>query len=137
MKEQIGRIKEKLAAQGIRFRTRALSTTLFSRLCFADLFVHGIGGAKYDAVTDTVLQRYYHVTPPPYLVVSGTLRLPLPTYPASADEEVPIINLMDALRKSVQQTKRGAASGKAGKARKSLAAHLSKSAGNARRRKTS
>ena len=44
-----------LAGQGIRFRTRALTTTLFTRLCLADLFVHGIGGAKYDEMTDRIL----------------------------------------------------------------------------------
>ena len=58
------------------------------------------------------------------------------TPPAESEEEVPIINLMDALRKSVQQTKRSTG-GKAGKARKTLASHLSKSASTARRRKSS
>jgi DNA end-binding protein Ku len=57
--------------------------------------------------------------------------------PAESEEEVPIINLMDALRKSVQQTKRPAMRTKASKARKTLASHLSKSAGSQRRRKTS
>src|SRR5262249_37202375 len=39
-----------LERQGIKIRTRALSTTLFSRHLLADLFVHGIGGGKYDAL---------------------------------------------------------------------------------------
>ncbi len=60
--------------------------------------------------------------------------------PAAAEEEVPVINLMDALKKSVQQNKRAAAavgSQKAGKARKTLASQLSKPAGTTRKRKTS
>ncbi len=57
--------------------------------------------------------------------------------PAASEEETPIINLMDALRKSVQQNKREASSGRASKARKSLTSQLSKPSGTARRRKTS
>jgi hypothetical protein len=41
-----------LPERGIRLRTRALTTTLFARLFLADLFVHGIGGSKYDEMTD-------------------------------------------------------------------------------------
>lgn len=66
-----------LPAQGIHFRTRALTTTLFTRLCFADLFVHGIGGAKYDEMTDRLLTRFFHVIPPAFLTLSATIELPL------------------------------------------------------------
>src|SRR5207253_1004951 len=41
-----------LEERGIRIRTRALITTLAARLLLGDLFLHGIGGAKYDQVTD-------------------------------------------------------------------------------------
>src|SRR5690606_34281182 len=34
-----------LTGRGVRLRTRALTTTLFARLCLSDLFIHGIGGA--------------------------------------------------------------------------------------------
>jgi DNA end-binding protein Ku len=58
--------------------------------------------------------------------------------PPAEEEEVPVINLMDALKRSVEKTK----SGKAAQARKSLAAQLSRPGGQARgtrqrRRKTS
>ena len=43
-----------LAVRGIKIRTRALTTTLFARLVLSDLFLHGIGGAKYDQVTDQI-----------------------------------------------------------------------------------
>jgi hypothetical protein len=66
-----------LPAQGFRLRTRALTTTLFARVCLADLFVHGIGGAKYDAMTDRICERLFGLKAPSFLTVSATLYLPL------------------------------------------------------------
>jgi|GEM_PF-150452 len=68
---------QKLDGQGIRFRTRALTTTLFTRLCFADLFVHGIGGAKYDQMTDRIVARFFGLAAPEFLTMSATLLLPV------------------------------------------------------------
>ncbi len=65
------------AERGVRVRTRALSTTLFARLLLADMFVHGIGGAKYDQITDRILSGFFGVPAAPVLVVSATLRLPV------------------------------------------------------------
>lgn len=64
-------------AQGVRIRTRALATTLFARLVLGDLFVHGIGGAKYDELTDEIVRRWCGFEPPSYLILSATLELPL------------------------------------------------------------
>ncbi len=64
-------------ARGVKLRTRAMLTTLFARLLLADLFIHGIGGAKYDHVTDAISTRFFGFAPPAYLTLSGTLRLPL------------------------------------------------------------
>uniref|UniRef100_A0A7C2NYW4 Flagellar protein FliT n=1 Tax=Schlesneria paludicola TaxID=360056 RepID=A0A7C2NYW4_9PLAN len=76
-----------LATNGWRLRTRALTTTLFARLCLADLFVHGLGGAKYDEMTDALMTRFFGVEPPPFLTVTATVRLPLgPTELVSADD---------------------------------------------------
>jgi hypothetical protein len=68
---------KKLPAQGIRFRTRALTTTLFARICLGDIFVHGIGGAKYDEMTDQIIRRFFGVEPPSFLTMSATLHLPI------------------------------------------------------------
>lgn len=68
---------QQLPNQGWRFRTRALTTTLFARLCLSDLFIHGIGGAKYDEMTDRILERFYGIEPPPFLTLTATLHLPL------------------------------------------------------------
>lgn len=66
-----------LEMQGTRIRPRALSTTIFARLVLSDAFIHGIGGAKYDEVTDQMIQNFYQVTPPAFMVVSATARLNL------------------------------------------------------------
>lgn len=62
---------------GLRIRPSAISTTLFVRSFLADLFVHGIGGSKYDEVTDALMADFFGIAPPPYLTLSATLHLPL------------------------------------------------------------
>ena len=49
---------------GVRIRSRALVTTLWARLALGDLFIHGIGGAKYDRVTDLLMERFFGLHPP-------------------------------------------------------------------------
>jgi hypothetical protein len=56
---------------------RAVALTLFNRIAFADLFVHGAGGAAYDAVTDEIVRGFWGVEPPRYVAATLTLRLPL------------------------------------------------------------
>ena len=64
-------------AEGVKLRSRALITTMFIRLMVADLFLHGIGGAKYDEVTDAICERFFGTPPPAFATLSGTLRLPI------------------------------------------------------------
>ncbi len=59
-------------------RPRALTLTLFARLCLGDFFIHGIGGGKYDEVTDAIIRDYFQIAPPAYQVLSATLHLPFP-----------------------------------------------------------
>lgn len=66
---------------------RALMLTLFERLFVADLFIHGVGGGRYDQVTDAVMARYFEIEPPRYVVASMTLHLPLGAHVVT-DEEV-------------------------------------------------
>ncbi len=68
---------EDLAAVGVKIRTRALTTTLFARMLLSDLFMHGIGGAKYDEVTDDLARRLWGCPPPPYATISATMHLPI------------------------------------------------------------
>jgi hypothetical protein len=78
---------QKLGARGIRFRTRALTTTMFARLFFADLFVHGIGGAKYDQMTDRIVARFFGLPAPEFLTLSATVQLPVAGFPVVRQDE--------------------------------------------------
>jgi hypothetical protein len=89
---------KKLAERGIRFRTRALTTTLFARLCVADLFVHGIGGAKYDQMTDRIISRFFGVTAPEFLTMSATLLLPIAKFPAHPSDENRLLQQLRELK---------------------------------------
>jgi hypothetical protein len=75
-----------LADRGIHLGSRALLTTLVARVLLGDLFLHGIGGAKYDRLTDMMIQRFFCLPPPVFLVVSGTLHLPIAHEPVTTDD---------------------------------------------------
>ncbi|QDT67168.1 hypothetical protein MalM25_00650 [Planctomycetes bacterium MalM25] len=77
---------EELRAAGVKVRSRALVTTLYCRLVLADLFLHGIGGAKYDQVTDRFSARLFGAAPPPHATLTATLRLPI-DHAAPSDED--------------------------------------------------
>lgn len=72
-----------LPARGVRLRTRALTTTMFARSLLGDLFIHGIGGAKYDELGDAISGRFFGVEPPAYLTMSMTLWLGVPSDPTA------------------------------------------------------
>jgi hypothetical protein len=61
---------------GWKIRPKALITSMMFRLFVADLFVHGIGGAVYDELTDLIFQRYWNITLPRFAVITATQRLP-------------------------------------------------------------
>ena len=58
-------------------RPRALITTMYARLVLSDLFIHGIGGAKYDELTDAIIRRFFGIEPPAYVTATATFRLPI------------------------------------------------------------
>ncbi|MBA4017712.1 MAG: hypothetical protein C0483_11110 [Pirellula sp.] len=68
---------EDASRRGIRLRSRALLTTMYARVVLGDLFLHGIGGGKYDELTDAIVRRYFGVDPPEFAVVTATRRLPI------------------------------------------------------------
>lgn len=76
-----------LRASGALIAPKALSLTLFVRTFACDLFIHGVGGGRYDRVTDGVIRRYYGVEPPAFVVASLTMYLPLGAHLVT-DEEV-------------------------------------------------
>jgi hypothetical protein len=60
----------------LRLSPRALTLTTFLRLLVVDQFIHGIGGARYDQVTDRVLASHFGIDPPRFAVATGTLFFP-------------------------------------------------------------
>lgn len=66
------------APQGWSVWPRALALSTFARLLLADLFIHGIGGAKYDEVSEDFARTFFGVEPAPACCVTATLHLPLP-----------------------------------------------------------
>jgi hypothetical protein len=74
--DDVAGFRRTLARDGLKIRPRAVSLTLFARLFGCDLFVHGIGGAKYDEVTDRIVEGFYDCPAPSYAVSTATMHLP-------------------------------------------------------------
>ena len=74
------------AGSDVRIRSRALTTTWFARTLASDAFVHGIGGAHYDRLTDRIIATHWGLTAPPFVTATATLRLDVPR-PGRSDEE--------------------------------------------------
>jgi len=82
--EALSRMEE----HDLRLRPRAILTTLVARMIVADVFVHGIGGAAYDLITDDIVRRLTGCDPPRHAVVTGTLRLQVDRlFPGFATED--------------------------------------------------
>jgi hypothetical protein len=85
-------------AQGVQLRPRALVTTMFARLVMSDIFIHGIGGAKYDQLTDAIVRRFFGIEPLEYLVATATLKLPVPRRSIEQADVARIDQLLRELR---------------------------------------
>jgi hypothetical protein len=94
---------QQLERDGYKVRSRALSNTLFARLFLADLFVHGIGGGKYDELTDAILRRFYGCEPPSFLVLTATRLLPLPSLPCGVEDRRRLIRHVRDVRYNPQR----------------------------------
>jgi len=89
-------LKTILKQRGLKIRPKALLLTLFNRLFISDLFIHGLGGAKYDLVTDEIIREFFKVEPPHFLVVSCTLYLNFKSSPGTSDSKI------SALKKKIR-----------------------------------
>tara|TARA_R110002049_G_scaffold4601_6_gene32881 strand:- start:78492 stop:80267 length:1776 start_codon:yes stop_codon:yes gene_type:complete len=81
---------EKLAASAspdCKLRPRALLTTMYARCVLCDLFLHGIGGGKYDQLGDMITQSFFQLAPTEFMVVSATIQLP-GVEPKDFDEQI-------------------------------------------------
>ncbi len=86
-----------------KLRPRALLTTMYARTVLSDLFLHGIGGAKYDQLGDLITSSFFGITPPTYMVVSATIQLP---GEQSTDQGEQVRSLKRALRDTLYQPER-------------------------------
>ena len=62
-----------------KIRPRAMMTTLYLRVLVSDWFIHGLGGGKYDEVTDQIARGFWKIEPPSFAILTATLRLPAPS----------------------------------------------------------
>ena len=83
--ENLRRLKD-LISKDIKIRPKAIVNTMYSRMFSSDLFIHGIGGAKYDQVTDEIIREFFGVEPPAYATVSATLHLPYKPFNVSDND---------------------------------------------------
>ncbi|MBE3113699.1 MAG: hypothetical protein IMZ49_03625 [Actinobacteria bacterium] len=81
-------LKTLLKDRGLKIRPKALLLTLYNRLFISDLFVHGLGGAKYDLVTDEIIKEFFKVEPPHFLVASCTLYLNFKSSPGAPNFKI-------------------------------------------------
>ncbi len=71
--EALGEI---LTRHGVDIRPRALTLTMFIRMFISDVFIHGIGGALYDQITDAFMHQQFSAHGA-YGLVSAAWLLPL------------------------------------------------------------
>jgi hypothetical protein len=65
-----------LRRHNLRLSPRAITLTLFLRTLLADQFVHGIGGGRYDQVTDGFIERFFGIEAPKFAVTPATMFFP-------------------------------------------------------------
>jgi hypothetical protein len=70
------RLSRWLRRNQLRLSPRALTLTMYLRLFVVDQFVHGIGGAQYDQITDRIIAAHFRLLPPRFSVATGTMYLP-------------------------------------------------------------
>jgi len=63
---------------GLEIRPKAVTLSLFTRLFLSDLFIHGIGGARYQEIVDSLIKRFYSLPPPFYALATLSMGLNIP-----------------------------------------------------------
>jgi hypothetical protein len=70
---------------------------MMARMLLGDVFVHGVGGGNYDQITDAIIQAFWGVEPPAYVVASATVCLPFPREHVPRDEVTRLLYLLRGL----------------------------------------
>lgn len=94
---------DRLADVGVRLAPKALALTMFTRVFLCDFFIHGVGGGRYDQVTDSVIERYYGIRAPRFAVASMTMYLPLGARVVSDEELEALYMSLNRLRHNPDQ----------------------------------
>lgn len=63
---------EPMLLQNIQLVPRGAMITAFLRLLFSDLFVHGVGGARYDQFTDEFIRTWWNCEPPAFTLATAS-----------------------------------------------------------------
>lgn len=85
-KNFVDQFSELTRRQNMAVRPRALGTTMFARTVLSDLFLHGIGGAKYDHLTDAIIENFLGMRPPRFMTLTATMGLPVESEIANPTE---------------------------------------------------
>ncbi len=94
--KSLSSLKAFLKEKKLKIRPKALLLTLYNRLFISDLFIHGLGGVKYDLVTDEIIREFFKVEPPHFLVASCTLYLNFKSSFGASDSKI------SALKKKIR-----------------------------------
>lgn len=73
---QAGRMRKMLARSGFNLRPKAVVLTLFVRVYLADWFVHGVGGARYECITNRIIEDFYGIKGLSFGIVTANVHLP-------------------------------------------------------------
>ena len=79
-----GQLQQILSSCNCRLRPKAVTLTLFARVFLADWFIHGVGGARYEYITDCLIRTFFGIHALAFGVATMTAALPLPN-PASTE----------------------------------------------------
>ncbi len=71
----ITQLRKILTSHKLELRPKAISLTLFIRVFFADWFVHGIGAAGYESITDRIIENYFAIPRLDFGVATATMLL--------------------------------------------------------------
>lgn len=88
--EDLFQFLQNITAQGLRIRPRALLTSVWLRVFASDLFIHGIGGAIYDEMTDPWIRNWLGIDPPISVACTLTAKLLSPR-PQHASSEIHLL----------------------------------------------
>jgi hypothetical protein len=66
-------LKELAIESNARIWPRAVALSILQRIFLGDLFIHGVGGAKYDRITDSLIRAEFDFEPPIHAVATCTL----------------------------------------------------------------